>query len=751
MIIQDLFEAPQSCPHCGGPSFSDLILAEKKDACYHKVKASAKVWPSAYASGRLVQCRKKGADNYGNSKNEDVAEAFGPLPREKQQIRLGRHTVDIERVGLDKNYISFAWNDSQGQEHYEEVSVGDLGNYDDLIKRIKQEISYQERQYTDQGVAEGLNEMDKTQTPPGRDGDIDWTKKQIHLGPENIIKAKDVAKHALKALDKTMKKSHADTPKKKGVAETMATFSAKASTRNSGSGEFRGISIPSDMKHPEWREPTWSFQEIAQKLGIPVATLNLLAFNRIGGFPEALSGLSARHGSKKYYKQSEVKRWVNANNVREKLKQGVAETGPAATAAIQQGLDPTEVGIADRTDKYNTRWNAINAQKAQQMLAKGLDPTKTADWDKFGKQGVAEGSLEYNTPDPVVVVQDKNGKMLDKINLSIAAQKYKLGQPQNIKKQLAHQNYTTVGNYVIVSPMSGQPQDATTQGMTEGGAGSGRTGPMAWDTSSGRVGRVEKTASGIRHHADPSRYGGTENEPESNRLDKSMINKMDNALGVKWDRESKRYFSPIKVDEEDVNAGEYDYEGDMAKDDLQTMIRAARRLNNMLDNNENMPEWVQSKINKAADYVDTAADYIESNKEQGDVEMEEGQSKSKEILDVIAESVQDLAVFEIDSEEAYAAVLSRFGNVIDWQGDYMTVPRRYWPAIEVLAHEAGGAAQEVNDEQLNELMFMGMSPCTKDCSGHRAGYEWSKRRGRAHAASWSDSFNRGAAIAASGV
>ena len=32
-----------------------------KDACYKKVKASAKVWPSAYASGRLVQCRKKGA------------------------------------------------------------------------------------------------------------------------------------------------------------------------------------------------------------------------------------------------------------------------------------------------------------------------------------------------------------------------------------------------------------------------------------------------------------------------------------------------------------------------------------------------------------------------------------------------------------------------------------------------------------------------------------------------------------------
>lgn len=51
-----------------GKTYSDFV--EEKDACYHKVKASAKVWPSAYASGRLVQCRKKGAANYGNSKKK---------------------------------------------------------------------------------------------------------------------------------------------------------------------------------------------------------------------------------------------------------------------------------------------------------------------------------------------------------------------------------------------------------------------------------------------------------------------------------------------------------------------------------------------------------------------------------------------------------------------------------------------------------------------------------------------------------
>jgi|TARA_R100001510_G_C7641096_1_gene198719 hypothetical protein len=36
-----------------------------KDACYHKVKSRVKVWPSAYASGQLVQCRKAGAANWG--------------------------------------------------------------------------------------------------------------------------------------------------------------------------------------------------------------------------------------------------------------------------------------------------------------------------------------------------------------------------------------------------------------------------------------------------------------------------------------------------------------------------------------------------------------------------------------------------------------------------------------------------------------------------------------------------------------
>ena len=45
--------------------------AGEKDACYHKVKSRYKVWPSAYASGALVKCRKKGAANWGNSTKKE--------------------------------------------------------------------------------------------------------------------------------------------------------------------------------------------------------------------------------------------------------------------------------------------------------------------------------------------------------------------------------------------------------------------------------------------------------------------------------------------------------------------------------------------------------------------------------------------------------------------------------------------------------------------------------------------------------
>jgi len=59
--------------------------AGKKDACYYKVKSRYDVWPSAYASGALVKCRKVGAKNWGNkSKKEGVNEG----PTETRELKL---------------------------------------------------------------------------------------------------------------------------------------------------------------------------------------------------------------------------------------------------------------------------------------------------------------------------------------------------------------------------------------------------------------------------------------------------------------------------------------------------------------------------------------------------------------------------------------------------------------------------------------------------------------------------------------
>lgn len=62
---------------------------------------------------------------------------------------------------------------------------------------------------------------------------------------------------------------------------------------------------------------------------------------------------------------------------------------------------------------------------------------------------------------------------------------------------------------------------------------------------------------------------------------------------------------------------EYDNEGEMAKKQLTTLADAAQELMGMLSDNQNLPEWVQSKITKATDYLDTARDYMKSEGDDG--------------------------------------------------------------------------------------------------------------------------------------
>jgi hypothetical protein len=61
---------------------------------------------------------------------------------------------------------------------------------------------------------------------------------------------------------------------------------------------------------------------------------------------------------------------------------------------------------------------------------------------------------------------------------------------------------------------------------------------------------------------------------------------------------------------------EYNYEGEMAVTQLKTIIRHAEALQAKMQPDTNLPEWVQSKITLATDYIQTASDYLHSELEE---------------------------------------------------------------------------------------------------------------------------------------
>ena len=65
--------------------------------------------------------------------------------------------------------------------------------------------------------------------------------------------------------------------------------------------------------------------------------------------------------------------------------------------------------------------------------------------------------------------------------------------------------------------------------------------------------------------------------------------------------------------------GEYDQEGDMAKSDLRSIMANAKKLHDMIEDADNLPEWCQNKITLAEDYISTVANYLTAEVNESDV------------------------------------------------------------------------------------------------------------------------------------
>ena len=87
---------------------------------------------------------------------------------------------------------------------------------------------------------------------------------------------------------------------------------------------------------------------------------------------------------------------------------------------------------------------------------------------------------------------------------------------------------------------------------------------------------------------------------------------------MKEESEINEMFNMLAEAATSIDKGEYDYEGQMARTQLQTTMRNCEDLIDMIEDDENMPEWVQSKITLAQDYITTVRDYLQSKEELGE-------------------------------------------------------------------------------------------------------------------------------------
>jgi hypothetical protein len=105
----------------------------KKDACYHKVKSRYKVWPSAYASGALVKCRKVGASNWGNkSKKNESLDRLDQIIEEELQAAL--------KEAIDMNSPDMILITRRNELSNEDIFVL-VGNR--LMKMYRDKVSYE--------------------------------------------------------------------------------------------------------------------------------------------------------------------------------------------------------------------------------------------------------------------------------------------------------------------------------------------------------------------------------------------------------------------------------------------------------------------------------------------------------------------------------------------------------------------------------------------------------------------------------
>jgi hypothetical protein len=157
--------------------------------------------------------------------------------------------------------------------------------------------------------------------------------------------------------------------------------------------------------------------------------------------------------------------------------------------------------------------------------------------------------------------------------------------------------------------------------------------PFSRKSSTG--GRIDTTRPGVtRHHAGKSYSGaghdvGADDAPRSGQAGRRTVGAgMGKKIGAKINTgKSKLMTREGDMDPEDQ--GEYDQEGSMAKDSIQTVVRHAMALEKILGDNDNLPEWVQSKLAKIESMMTAVDDYMQ-NQQDDEMKMDEESTNKRD-------------------------------------------------------------------------------------------------------------------------
>ena len=144
-----------------------------KDACYKKVKARYRVFPSAYASGAIAKCRKVGAANYGKSAKKKATGGVVKMKKGGEAKKTKNLGDKIEKYG--NTAINTLTGMALGAGAYGGKLMNDVRKFRNQQDKLRQQAHMKR-------FLEKKNKRVKKTTPPGRGGGVGGFGKFSTIG-----------------------------------------------------------------------------------------------------------------------------------------------------------------------------------------------------------------------------------------------------------------------------------------------------------------------------------------------------------------------------------------------------------------------------------------------------------------------------------------------------------------------------------------------------------------------------------------